>query len=150
MDLVLGLAETSHRNPEWTAWTTPKNLGVEDQQMASSPITSYPTYCKTILDDLDVPGPAVTTVAPDEKNVGEMDSDKTDKIMLFKKNNYKFYMCVEIMSNILQSAFMVFNRGSGLNLFYSTFVSLKWCKFIRPIREMYVPQVYTRQCCPRI
>lgn len=95
-----------------------RTLGVEHDGMVFLPVAIYPKQCDAALNDgLDVFEPATATVLPaDVQDADERDFHETNAIALYKNNNYKVHMCIEITSETLRTTGSVFNAGAGPNL----------------------------------
>lgn len=118
----------SNKSPECPDTTNPENLGVEDLRMESSDVTSYPTTWNTTSDDcLDMTEPKVAIVLNAHvETEDEMDFDKTEVFVLFRKKDYRFQISVGIASNIQWLAVRVFYTAGGLNLVQISALLVKW------------------------
>lgn len=103
--------------------------------MASSPLTSQCTTRDTGFDGLlGIPEPEVTTILPaGVENAEKSDFYRTQVVAIFKKKNYKAYMCSRITSSIFQPPFTDFDTCAGQDLIPASFIPLKWTDHIRPI-----------------
>lgn len=118
--------------------TSIKELKAKDPGREFTPLTSHLTTGDTSLDDLlGILKPEVATVSPvNVRTVEELDFDTTNVVALFKKNNHKVYLCVEILSNILWSSVRVFDTAARPNIICTSITLVKWRNLIRPIQNM--------------